>query len=72
MSLSSIRHREYRDDRFVAAIKVFPGRAANLFYLARVVTPGEYIVPPPFAEDMYVPEWHGIGIAPLRLKVVKP
>jgi hypothetical protein len=72
MSLSTIRHREYRDDRFVAAIRIYPRRAANLFYLVRVVTPGDYIVPPPFAESMYVPEWHGIGKAPLRLKVVKP
>ena len=39
----------------VAALKLGYG-GARLYYLARAVTPGEYRVPPSFAESMYSPE----------------
>ena len=62
---SHIKHVEFRDDRFVAAVKLdavygnrFNGRdygTLHLFYRARVVTPGQFIVPPLYAEDMYRP-----------------
>lgn len=55
MALADLRHQEFRDDRYVAAVKLGWGRA-RLFYLARAVTPGEYRVPPSFAESMYRPE----------------
>ncbi|MBS1209161.1 MAG: alpha-2-macroglobulin [Proteobacteria bacterium] len=55
-----IKHREYRDDRFVAAAKLGPQKL-SLFYMLRVVTPGSYTVPASYAEDMYRPELRGIG-----------
>jgi uncharacterized protein YfaS (alpha-2-macroglobulin family) len=32
----------------------------NLFYRARVVTPGQFIIPPLYAEDMYRPNIFGL------------
>lgn len=54
-----IVHTEYRDDRFVAAAQL--GQPLELFYLVRAVTPGKYVVPATFAEDMYRPEVRGVG-----------
>lgn len=54
-----IVHSEYRDDRFVAAAQL--GAPLELFYLVRAVTPGRYVVPATFAEDMYRPELRGVG-----------
>ena len=61
MNNSNILHQEYRDDRFVAAIKINRYRTVDLFYMVRVVSPGQYRVPQPLVEDMYRPEWRGIG-----------
>jgi uncharacterized protein YfaS (alpha-2-macroglobulin family) len=33
----------------------------NLFYRARVVTPGRFVVPPTWAEDMYQPMIYGLA-----------
>ena len=56
--------------RFVAAVKLdaayanrYGGRdfgTLHLFYRARVVTPGEFIFPPLYAEDMYRPMIFGL------------
>ncbi len=54
-----LKHQEYRDDRYVAALTLRGGH--DLFYLVRVVTPGEFLVPPPFVEDMYRPEIRAFG-----------
>lgn len=54
-----IVHTEYRDDRFVAAARL--GSQLDLFYLVRAVTPGRYVVPATFAEDMYRAEIRGVG-----------
>ncbi|MFC7517101.1 MG2 domain-containing protein [Herbaspirillum sp. GCM10030257] len=54
-----IKHVEFRDDRFVAAARL-DRNALNLFYRARVVTPGRFIVPALYAEDMYRPELYGL------------
>jgi len=51
-----IKHSEYRDDRFVAALTLSTYQNAHVFYLARAVTPGDYVVPPTLVEDMYRPE----------------
>ena len=51
---SRVKHREFRDDRYVAAVKL--EGMLDLYYLVRVVTPGSFVVPPSFAEDMYRPE----------------
>ena len=66
-----IKHSEYRDDRFVAAVDL-DGRPIDLFYLVRVVTPGRYGVPATFAEDMYRPELRGIGKAEPDITVTGP
>ncbi|MGE8602884.1 alpha-2-macroglobulin family protein [Bordetella trematum] len=56
----NIKHREFRDDRYVAAASLGRGRV-DIFYLARVVSPGRYSVPPLVAEDMYRPAIRGVG-----------
>ncbi len=61
MENQSIRHMEFRDDRFVAAIELYKERAHHLLYLVRAVTPGTYIMPAPYLEDMYRPEIRAIG-----------
>lgn len=69
MQQASIRHIEFRDDRFVAALAVDTYRPTTLIYLARAVTPGRYQLPPPQVESMYVPEWRAIGSTPQQLHV---
>jgi len=64
-----VKHREFRDDRFAAAVNL-DGRPVHLFYRARVVTPGRYSVPPLYAEDMYRPEIYGIAGGNETLTVV--
>jgi hypothetical protein len=59
MSDSRIKHVEFRDDRFVAAARI-DGNVLHLFYRARVVTPGKFVVPPLYAEDMYRPDLFGL------------
>jgi uncharacterized protein YfaS (alpha-2-macroglobulin family) len=66
-----IKHREFRDDRFVAAADLRDG-PLHLFYLLRVVTPGQYQVPAPFAEDMYRPDIRGVGKTEPPITVVNP
>jgi len=56
----NIRHREFRDDRYVAAVTLGQG-VVDVFYSVRVVTPGRYAVPSTVAEDMYRPELRGVG-----------
>jgi uncharacterized protein YfaS (alpha-2-macroglobulin family) len=52
---------EFRDDRFTAAID----RATNskavftVAYVVRVVTPGKYVLPQAYVEDMYNPSRYG-------------
>lgn len=70
---AEIRHEEFRDDRYVAALKLYGGSPAHLFYLVRAVSPGRFVVPPPSIEDMYRPQLHGIGRSiPERVTVTPP
>ena len=70
---AELRHEEFRDDRYVAALNLRKGQTAYVFYLLRAVSPGEYRVPPTTVEDMYRPEIRGIGTAtPERVTVVAP
>ena len=39
-SEAELRHEEFRDDRYVAALKLDAGSKARVFYLVRAVTPG--------------------------------
>ena len=72
-SAADVKHEEYRDDRYVAALKLERGQAAKVFYLVRAVTPGTYTVPPPLVEDMYRPDIRGVGKSSLTtLTVVQP
>jgi alpha-2-macroglobulin len=60
---AEVLHEEYRDDRYTAAVKLWGGQTAKLFYLVRAVSPGRYVNPPSFAEDMYRPRIRSIGAA---------
>jgi uncharacterized protein YfaS (alpha-2-macroglobulin family) len=52
---SDIKHREFRDDRFVAAVSLQRRQSSVIFYLMRAVTPGVYQIPSTQVEDMYRP-----------------
>ena len=67
---AEILHEEYREDRYVAAVRLNDHSVTQLFYLIRAVTPGTFSVPPPFAEAMYRPEVRGIGKTPPPATVV--
>ena len=70
---ATVKHEEFRDDRYVAAISLDKGDTAHVFYLVRAVTPGTYTVPPPLVQDMYRPQIRGIGkSSPATIKVVQP
>ena len=72
-SAADVKHEEFRDDRYVAALDLDKGKSAHVFYLVRAVTPGTYTVPPPMVQDMYRPEIRGIGKSiPASIKVVQP
>lgn len=58
---TDVKHREYLDDRFVAAINHVGYNSSHVFFVVRAVTPGVYQVPPPLVEDMYRPEIHALG-----------
>jgi uncharacterized protein YfaS (alpha-2-macroglobulin family) len=67
---ASTRFEEYRDDRYVAAVNLYGGSPAHLFYLVRAVSPGDFVVPPPVVEDMYRPNLRAAGRAqPERIEV---
>jgi hypothetical protein len=68
---SRIKHQEFRDDRYVAAVDLQGWGYTDLFYLARAVTPGSYTVPPVYVEDMYRPFIKGISHSISDLTVVK-
>ena len=66
--LDSTAHREFRSDRFVAAVERAAGDPGlfQLGYLLRAVTPGNYVQPPASVEDMYEPArraWTAAGSA---------
>lgn len=55
--LTEATNTELRDDRFVAGLTLNKGNASfTVAYLMRAVTPGRYVVPGSFVEDMYRPE----------------
>jgi uncharacterized protein YfaS (alpha-2-macroglobulin family) len=55
------KHTEFRDDRFTAAID----RASDdksvftVAYIVRAVSPGKYVLPQAYVEDMYTPSRYG-------------
>ena len=70
---ADVKHEEFRDDRYVAALSLAQSGKAQVFYLVRAVTPGTYTVPPPLVEDMYPPDLRGVGRSnPGTIRVVQP
>jgi hypothetical protein len=68
-----IRHEEYRDDRYAGVLRMWGGQSAQLWYIARAVSPGEFAVPPPQAEDMYRADLRAVGTSRVpRLTVTPP
>ena len=54
-------HTEFRDDRFTAAIDRAGDDEAvfTVAYIARAVSPGKYVLPQAYVEDMYNPSRYG-------------
>ncbi|HLD65665.1 MAG TPA: alpha-2-macroglobulin family protein, partial [Pseudomonas sp.] len=69
---AGLKHQEFRDDRYVAAVDVNGHDTIHLLYLARAVTPGTYRVPPPQVESMYRPNWQALGEAPASMVIKAP
>jgi uncharacterized protein YfaS (alpha-2-macroglobulin family) len=70
MNNARVKHVEFRDDRFVVALPL-TWNTVNLFYRARVVTPGKFVMPPLYAEDMYRPDIYGLTGGSETLTVVE-
>jgi uncharacterized protein YfaS (alpha-2-macroglobulin family) len=54
-------HTEFRDDRFTAAFERNKDSAPvfTVAYVVRAVSPGHYVLPQAFVEDMYRPDRFG-------------
>ncbi len=60
--LSWTQATEARDDRFAAALTLSSNRQGfRVAYMARAVTPGSFVLPGVFVEDMYQPELNARG-----------
>lgn len=71
MDSRRIQHVEFREDRFVVAAELDANRQ-EFFYLVRAVTPGRFVVPAPFAEDMYRADIRGTGKPEADITVQDP
>jgi uncharacterized protein YfaS (alpha-2-macroglobulin family) len=54
-------HQNLRDERVEAFAALLWEGVHDYSYVARATTPGSYVVPPPKAEEMYMPETFGRG-----------
>ena len=65
MRAADIQHVEFREDRFAVALGLNSAYYGNptkkLFYRAKVVTPGRFIFPPTYVEDMYRTNVYGLA-----------
>ena len=52
-------HQNFRDERAEAFTSLLWSGVYNYTYVARATTPGEFVVPPAKAEEMYHPETFG-------------
>jgi alpha-2-macroglobulin len=70
--LTPMRFSDARDDRFVAALDLdyAAGASFRVAYIARAITPGNYVLPGSYVEDMYQPQFLARGSAS-RLSVVR-
>ena len=69
MAKTKIKHQEFRDDRYVAALDIRRHSVMNLFYMVRAVSPGIFKVPAPLVEDMYRPERRAIGSTEKQVEI---
>ena len=54
-------HQNMRDERVEAFASLLWEGVHDYSYVARATTPGNFVVPPPKAEEMYMPETFGRG-----------
>ncbi|HUJ59836.1 MAG TPA: Ig-like domain-containing protein [Kofleriaceae bacterium] len=54
-------HQNFRDERVEAFASLVWEGVHDYVYVARATTPGTFVVPPPKAEEMYMPETFGRG-----------
>jgi uncharacterized protein YfaS (alpha-2-macroglobulin family) len=54
-------HQNMRDERVEAFTSLLWEGVHSYEYVARATTPGHFVVPPPKAEEMYMPETFGRG-----------
>ena len=54
-------HQNLRDERVEAFASLLWEGVYDYTYVARATTPGDFVVPPPKAEEMYDPETFGRG-----------
>jgi uncharacterized protein YfaS (alpha-2-macroglobulin family) len=54
-------HQNMRDERVEAFTSLLYGGVYDYSYVTRATTPGDFVVPPPKAEEMYDPETFGRG-----------
>jgi uncharacterized protein YfaS (alpha-2-macroglobulin family) len=72
--LSRLQQAEYREDRFVATADITqfywddPGKF-RMAYMVRAVTPGEYVLPGIYVEDLFRPAVYSRGPA-LHIKIL--
>ncbi|MCO7189743.1 MULTISPECIES: MG2 domain-containing protein [unclassified Pseudoalteromonas] len=71
VKLATTDHTEYRNDRFVAALKLTTSKY-QFAYILRAEVPGLYQVPPSYLESMYRPHKHVIYWQyPYQMEVVR-
>jgi len=63
MTLWSFYHRELRHDAARFYSEYLPAGRYRLSYVAQVIAPGSFTIPPPHAEEMYDPDVFGNGVA---------
>jgi uncharacterized protein YfaS (alpha-2-macroglobulin family) len=67
-------HSEFRDDRFTAAFDRQRGDKAvfTVAYVVRAVSPGRYVLPQAYVEDMYRPDRFGrTGVGTVEIEAAK-
>lgn len=72
-TLSNAEFTDARDDRFVAVVQLGENTGwrksrFRVAYIVRAITPGEFVLPGTFVEDMYQPQYHAQDTA-VRMEV---
>jgi uncharacterized protein YfaS (alpha-2-macroglobulin family) len=66
---TAIKHQEYRDDRYIAAIELDGYSRRDIVYIVRAVSPGRFHMPMPMVESMYQPAVNARGDSPEWVEV---